>query len=228
MVLIVIMAKIALLCSNSSILGKSGHKTGVSLLELAPIVYELERAGHRVELISPSGGIIPIDPGSVDFSNPIVRDYHERKTFLQRLEDSIAMRDVKGDWDAFVACGGWSCIGEFVTNDDIGEFAINHPFKHYALLGYATSLLLQPAFAQKFAQKKITAPMPTEDQDIGASSIWPLVLSTELKSKGYEIVFSKTWARHTIDSGILLTGQNVFSAQALGELLVKNLNAGVK
>lgn len=220
------MAKIAVLLSNTSSLGKSNHKTGISLLEIAPIVYELERADHRVEFISITGGAVPIDLATIDFSNPIVRDYYERKTFLQRLEDSIQLENMKRDFDALVACGGWNCIGEFIYLHRISEIIVANNFKHIALLGYATSLLLQPLLMRKYAGTKITGPSPQEDQDIGFASFYKESIPRDLTAAGYQITFSKPWSRHIIDSGELLTGQNVQSAQALGELLVKKLNAG--
>ena len=82
------MAKTAVICTNNERLGSTGHLTGVHLVELCHIVFELERAEHTVDICSLSGGNIPIDPNTLDMSDPIVRDYYERYSSLHRLEHS--------------------------------------------------------------------------------------------------------------------------------------------
>lgn len=220
------MAKTAILCSNSSALGDTGHKTGVSLLELAPIVYELERAEHSVDLFSPRGGAIPLDPNSLDFSNPIVRDYYERKPFLHRLETSRPLEQLDNSYRALIVCGGMGCIAEFTKESYIGAHvaAVNIPLLGFAV--YGTSLLLQPALKEMFQGYKITAPSPKEDHDVGFKKFWPLILSEELHRSGYELAFSKPWSRHIMSSRRLITAQNTFSAQALGETIVRYLSTG--
>lgn len=220
------MAKIAILCSNLSNLGETDHKTGVSLLELAPIVYELERAEHRVEILSPLGGVIPIDPNTIDLSHNIVRDYYERKTFLHRLEASLPLAQLDSQYVALVVCGGWGCIPEFTADHTLGEVIVGANVPLMAFLAHGTSLLMQPSLKNAFHGFKVTAPAPKEDHDVGFKKFWPLIVSEELHRSGYELTFAKPWSRHIMDSGRLITAQNVFSAQALGEALVRRLNAG--
>ncbi|MCC6138536.1 MAG: hypothetical protein IT287_07875 [Bdellovibrionaceae bacterium] len=218
------MAKIAVLCSNHSLLGNTGHKTGVSLYEVSRIAYELEKADHRVDFISPSGGAIPIDPTTVDFSDPISRDYYERQTFLQRLNDSPALESVVNtDYSAVIIAGGWGCIEEYWNNLEIGKTLTQLKYKHLVFAGYGAYLLLQPELIKKYKGLRLTVSSPKEDEDIGFKTFWPQVTSQKLQDAGYETVFSAPWSRHIIDSGEVLSAQNVFSAQAVCELLVNKL-----
>lgn len=222
------MANIAVLCSNNSILGESGHRTGVSLLELAPVVYELERAGHVVELMSPHGGGLVLDPGTLDLSNPIVRDYYERVPFLQRLQNTSPLEDLsQKDYVALVACGGWNCIKDFYLEKATGSHIAAASLRYLAVVGYAQCLLLHEDLQKKFSKEKISGPIDGEDRDIGFQHFWNLSLSKALPAAGYTYVSSQPWMRHTVESNALITGQNAFSAQAVGEVLVKKLNAGV-
>lgn len=221
------MAKAAILCANSSALGDTGHTTGVSLLEIAPIVYELERAEHRVDIFSPRGGAVPLDPNSLDFSDPIARDYYERKPFVERLAASRKLNDLDNSYQALLVCGGWGCIREFTTELTIGEQVAHARIPIMAFVGYGTSLLLQPALMEIFKGCKVTAPSPKEDNDVGFKKFWPIILSEELHRSGYELAFAKPWSRHIIESSRVITAQNIFSAQALGETVVRHLSAGV-
>ncbi len=218
------MAKTAILCSYNSQLGETGHKTGVSLLEIAPIVYELERAGNHVDLFSAEGQTIPLDPSSLDFSNPIARDYFERATFLQKLETPKPLSALTSEYRALVVCGGWGCIPEFSRVWSLGEIIAKSDVAVLAAAGYGTSILLQPALKKMFHGFKVTSPAPKEDHDVGFKKFWSFMVSEELHREGYELSFAKPWSRHVMVSDRLITAQNIFSAQALGETVARQLS----
>lgn len=219
------MAKIAVLCSNHSLLGNTGHRTGVSLYEVSRVAYELEKANYRFDFVSPNGGEIPIDPNTVDFSDAISRDYYERKTFLEKLQSSLPLEALsKGSYAAVVVCGGWGCVDEYLNNQRISAALLETSFQNLVFIGYGAYLLLQPALTEKFSGSRITVPSLQEEDDIGFQNFWPQKpLWQSLKEAGFETVFSAPWTRHILDAGILLSAQNVFSAQAVSELLVNKL-----
>lgn len=224
MVLILIMAHVAILCSNNSVLGRTDYKTGNSFVEISYIVCALEQAGHRVDLMSPNGGEIPIDPNTIDFSDPIVRDYYERQTFLYRLKHSAPIKELFNKaYSAVVVCGGWGCVGEFINNKEVGDKIVQAETPNLVVIGYGAALLLHPAMVEKFKNYKITGPSKQEDEDIGFHSFWTLSLSEELRRVGYNFVFASPWSAHTIDSGVLLSAQNVFSVQMVGGQLIEKL-----
>lgn len=222
------MANIAVLCSNNSFLGDSVHKTGVSMLELAPVVYEIERAKHSVDLYSPLGGALPLDPGSIDLSNPIVRDYYKRLPFLQRLQTTSTLENIGSkEYAALIACGGWSCLADFYKLSQVGKQLAQTKVKYFAFVGYTQCLLLNEDIKQKFLKEKITAPLEVEDQDVGFQKFWKITLSQELQAAGYVNVSSRAWQPHVVESNGLITGQNAFSAQAVAEKLIKQISSGV-
>ena len=59
------MPTVAILCTNADKLGDTGHATGLWLEECAAPYYLFKEKGYTVEIISPNGGAIPIDAGSL-------------------------------------------------------------------------------------------------------------------------------------------------------------------
>lgn len=222
------MAHVAIVCSNNSKLGETGHITGSSLIEIAHVVFELEQAHHRFDFLSPLGGEIPLDPNTIDFSDPIARDYYERKTFLDRLQNSLPIDQMlQKHYSAVIVCGGWGCVQDFLGNQKVERALLEHwPHRVIGFVGHATCILLGAEFIRNCQGLKITAPSQREDTDVGFDSVWPLNLDSELTAAKYTVTNSLPWVRNVVVAGSLVTGQNSFSAQAVGESIVKELNRG--
>ena len=59
------MKKILLVLTNQETYGNTSEKTGLWLSEATEFVQEVSKAGYEVDYISPKGGMVPIDPRSI-------------------------------------------------------------------------------------------------------------------------------------------------------------------
>src|SRR3954468_23588543 len=91
--------KILVIATNADQFQKVGFRTGLWLSELTEFWDIVERAGFTLELASPSGGKVPIDPESLlmveigdalGLRGAVAKRYADR-AFMDRLNDSRAV-----------------------------------------------------------------------------------------------------------------------------------------
>ena len=71
--------------------------------------------------------------------------------------------------------------------------------------------------------KKITAFSNTEEAAVGLTAIVPFLLEDELKKLGAHYSKADNWSSFTQQDGLLITGQNPASSEAVAKLLLKTL-----
>ncbi|MCB9073766.1 MAG: hypothetical protein H6623_09100, partial [Bdellovibrionaceae bacterium] len=184
------MIKIAVVATNHKKLGDTGFNTGAHLLELCHVVFHLERANFTVDLCSPCGGEIPIDPNSVDLSEPILRDYYERKSFLYRLQHSLPLGTMK--YSAIIFCGGWGALWDFPNNPLIATFLAANSGVPIGALSQGVGALLTTAFPQP-SWFKLAGPTLEEDRDVGLDKLAPISLQQKLSDFGYTFISRAAW-----------------------------------
>ncbi len=75
--------------------------------------------------------------------------------------------------------------------------------------------------------KKVTGFSDTEEEAVGLTNIVPFLLEDELKKLGAHYSKGADWSSFTQHDGLLITGQNPGSSEAVAKLLLKTL-AGEK
>ena len=75
--------------------------------------------------------------------------------------------------------------------------------------------------------KKVTGFSNTEEEAVGLSKVVPFLLEDELKKLGAHYSKGADWASCTQHDGLLITGRNPASSEAVAKLLLKTL-AGEK
>ncbi|MEP7319776.1 MAG: type 1 glutamine amidotransferase domain-containing protein, partial [Panacibacter sp.] len=75
--------------------------------------------------------------------------------------------------------------------------------------------------------KKVTGFSDTEEEAVGLTKVVPFLLEDELKNLGAHYSKGADWASYTQHDGLLITGQNPASSEAVAKLLLKIL-AGKK
>ena len=71
--------------------------------------------------------------------------------------------------------------------------------------------------------KKVTGFSDTEKEAVGLSKVVPFLLEDELKKLGAHYSKGADWASYTQHDGLLITGQNPASSEAVAKLLLKTL-----
>ncbi|MBD0306366.1 MAG: hypothetical protein ICV76_07415 [Nitrospiraceae bacterium] len=110
--------KILIVVTNVPEYKKVGYRTGLWLGELTHFWDVAEQAGFSMDIASPSGGNVPLDPESLshsvlaDFGTDII--YEDRK-YMDFLDNAKKLSDVKvDDYDAIYLTGGHGTMFDFL------------------------------------------------------------------------------------------------------------------
>jgi len=222
-------SKALIVTTSHSELGLTRKKTGFFLSHVTHPLFELERAGWAVDIASTAGGPAPLDENSRDLSDPINRDYLERKTFQRRISMTLSVGELNpDDYAAIVLAGGYGALWDFRENVKLQNLIANI-YKDGGIVGAigegASALLDVKRGAGEFflEGKKITGPRLAEVMATGLMGVLPLALETELKNRGAVYSYQDVWQKHTAVDSRLVTSQNSLGAQAVGEFVVRQL-----
>ncbi|MEO1439284.1 MAG: type 1 glutamine amidotransferase domain-containing protein [Chloroflexota bacterium] len=116
--------KALIIGTNHEDLGDTGMKTGVALSELSVPYYQFLDANMEVDLSSPKGGKIPIDPQTIRWPIPTPYDKRFLKdvTAMDRLNNSLNIEDLDfKDYDIVFMAGGWGASYDLGQSEVLGE-----------------------------------------------------------------------------------------------------------
>ena len=196
-----------------------GKPTGVFASELTVPYYAFLDAGMAVDVASPEGGLIPVDPQSV---KPVLRtDACDR--FLAdpeleaKVDDSLAVGALDmADYDIVFLAGGWGAAFDLGMSEDLGR-QITVANEHDRIIGGVCHgpLGLLKAKATDGAAlvegRRITAVTDKQVRELGIDST-PHHPETELRRLGADFEsatrFRDPLANHWVVDGNLVTGQN--------------------
>ena len=225
--------KILIIVTNAGDYEKVGFRTGLWLGELTHFWDVIEQAGFSMDIASPSGGDIPLDPESLshDYLAEMSTDKHYRdRQFMNLLKDTKKIADVNiQDYDAIYLTGGHGTMFDFRQSDDLGSLISNfyQNDKVVSSVCHGASGLLNARLNtgdSLVKGKKVTGFSWAEEIVAKRDNAVPYNLEDELKKLGAN--YSKTdkpFEVHVIEDGHLITGQNPGSARAVAEALVKRL-----
>jgi arylsulfatase A-like enzyme/putative intracellular protease/amidase len=112
-----------IVCTNTDQMS-NGKSTGVFASEMTVPYYIWSDAGMEVEIASPLGGVVPIDPQSY---LPVIRTRYDDRAlkdgYLQKnLSESLAMEDIDIDnYDVIYFAGGWGAAFDLGFSETVGE-----------------------------------------------------------------------------------------------------------
>jgi len=112
-----------IVCTNTDQM-TDGKPTGVFASEMTVPYYIWSDAGMDVDLASPLGGVIPIDPQSY---RPVIRTHHDDRSLKdgllkKKLSESLAIGDVNIDkYDVIYFAGGWGAAFDLGFSEAVGE-----------------------------------------------------------------------------------------------------------
>ncbi len=226
--------RILLVATNHDVLGEGGDPTGVAISEVTEPYYDFLDAGIQVDLASPRGGVIPVDPQTLFWvmSTPSVDRYREDPALQAKLENSIPIAEVDAsDYDAIFLAGGWGAAYDLGYSEELGE-KITEANANGAVIGgvcHGPLGLLQakaPDGSPLVAGRRMTAVTDKQVQELGID-VTPQHPERELRAAGAvfesDTAFRDVFATHVVVDKNLVTGQNQNSggaaAQSVMELL---------
>lgn len=223
--------KILIVLTSHSELGNTGEKTGFWIEEFATPYYVLADAGAEITIASPKGGQPPVDPKSelADAQTPSTKRFYKDAFLIDKVAYSLKLSDVKQeDFDAVFYPGGHGPLWDLATDKNsikLIEAFYNHQ-KPIALVCHSPAALVNVKAKNGeplIKGKELTGFSNTEEEAVKLTKVVPFLLEDELKKHGALYSKGNDWASHVKQDGLLITGQNPGSSEAVAKLLLKTL-----
>lgn len=223
--------KILIVLTSHSELGNTGEKTGFWIEEFASPYYVLADAGADITIASPKGGQPPVDPKSelADAQTPSTERFYKDNVLIDKVANTLKLSGVKQeDFDAVFYPGGHGPLWDLATDKDsiqLIEAFYNHQ-KPIAFVCHSPAALVNVKAKNGeplVKGKELTGFSNTEEEAVKLTNVVPFLLEDELKKNGALYSKGKDWAAYAKQDGLLITGQNPGSSEAVAKLLLKTL-----
>ncbi len=196
-----------------------GKPTGVYASEMTVPYYLFLDAGMAVDVASPAGGTIPVDPLSL---KPVLRSAHDDRFLADpvlraKVTDSLAVGDLDmAAYDIVYLAGGWGAAFDFATSEDLAT-KVSEAAATGAVLGGVCHGPLglcnatAPDGRPLVEGRRVSGVTDKQVHELGIAST-PFHPETELRRKGARFEsatrFRDPFANHWVVDGDLVTGQN--------------------
>ena len=213
---------------GSTQLSTADGKTGFWIEEFAAPYYLFQKAGAEITLASPKGGQPPIDPKSDAPENQTKAtvQYKNDTALLELMSKTVKLENISSDdFDAVFYPGGHGPLWDLAT--DIHSIELLEEFwdakKPIATVCHSPSVLLNVKDEDGnylLKGKKVTGFSNTEEIAVKLDDIVPFMLEDELKKRGGIYSKKEDWTSYVIKDGLLITGQNPASSEAVAKELL--------
>lgn len=233
-------SRILVIVTNTAEYEKVGFRTGLWLSELTHFYDVAEEAGYQIDIASPSGGMVPIDPESLIISelahtlglarSPSKR--YEDRAFMNRLRNTPKVSEMDAAaYDAIYMTGGHGVMFDFPGSSALAELIARfHSLnKIVSAVCHGPAALVEVKLGNGehlITGKAVTGFSWKEEELAKRDHAVPFSLEEELQKRGAK--YSKAmmpFASHVVEDGLLITGQNPGSARDVGKVVVKKLRA---
>ncbi len=211
--------KRALVIATNHAMLDIGKPTGVFASELTVPYYAFFDAGMDVDVASPLGGVIPVDPQSL---KPVIRCADDDRFLADdvlraKVTDSLAVGDLDmADYDIVFLAGGWGAAFDLGVSEVLGEQMTRANELGTVIGGVCHGPLgLRNAKGSDGGPlvkgRRVSAVTDKQVHELGIAST-PQHPETELRALGavFESAtkFRDPFANHWVVDGNLVTGQN--------------------
>jgi putative intracellular protease/amidase len=228
--------------TNHDTLGDTGKKTGVALSELSVPYYQFLDAGMEVDLASPEGGNIPIDPQTSRWPIPTPADrrFLKDEIAMNKIEKSLCIDDLNfKEYDVVFMAGGWGASYDLGYSEVLGEKTTD-AYLNGAVLGSVCHgalgfLNVKDEYGKPLLEgRNATGVTDKQVRELGIN-ITPMHPETELRKAGARFnsntAFNDFFADITVVDGRLVTGQNQNAGAETAQkmmMLVEKIDEGQK
>lgn len=217
--------------TSHSELGNTGEKTGFWIEEFATPYFVLRDAGAKITIASPLGGQPPVDPKSEasEAQTPSTERFYKDEEVIDKLAHSIRLSEIREEnYDAVFYPGGHGPLWDLANDKDsirlIEDFY--HHQKPVAFVCHAPAALIHAEAMNGeplVRGREVTGFSNTEEEAVQLTHIVPFLLEDELKKHGAHYSKGGDWSSYTRQDGLLITGQNPASSEAVANLLLATL-----
>ena len=223
--------RILIVLTSHSALGTTGLKTGFWVEEFTAPYYVLLDAGAVITIASPLGGQPPVDPKSElkEAQTNTNKRFYADLNAVDKVANTKKLSDIKiDDYDAVFYPGGHGPLWD-LANDKYSIALIEGFYntqKPIAFVCHAPAALVNVKAENGHPLvkgKKLTSFSNTEEEVVGLTKVVPFLLEDALKKLGAHYSKGADWSSYTEHDGLLITGQNPASSEAVAQLLFKTL-----
>jgi putative intracellular protease/amidase len=184
-------------------------------------------------IASPAGGYIPIDPESLALAvleqGGTNKRYQDR-AYMDLLKNTMKVADAdSAQYDAIYMTGGHGVCFDFPRSVELAKFtaAFYESGKVVSAVCHGPAGLLEVKLSggdYLISGKNVTGFSWAEEVKAGREQAVPYNLEEELQKRGarYGKAFF-AFSSHVVEDGLLITGQNPASAEAVGKAVIKKL-----
>jgi len=222
---------VLMVLTSHSELGDTGEKTGFWIEEFAAPYYVLADGGAEITIASPKGGQPPVDPKSEakDAQTPSTERFYKDNVVIDKVAHSLKLSDIKqDDFDAVFYPGGHGPLWDLATDKTsikLIEAFYNHQ-KPIAFVCHAPAALVHVKAINGeplVKGKQLTGFSNSEEEAVKLTKVVPFLLEDELTKHGAHYSKGDDWASYVKQDGLLITGQNPSSSEAVAKLLLETL-----
>ncbi|SFE22674.1 type 1 glutamine amidotransferase domain-containing protein [Nitrosomonas sp. Nm166] len=230
--------RILIIVTNADEYEKVGFRTGLWLGELTHFYDVAEEAGYQMDIASPSGGKIPLDPESLiisEVSHTVgmggsVSQRYENRAYMNLLQNTPKVSESNvAAYDAIYMTGGHGVMFDFPKSAALAKLTVKfyESNKIIAAVCHGPAGLLEVKLGNGDSLingKAITGFSWREEELAKRDHAVPFNLEAELQKRGAK--YSKAllpFGSHVVEDGLLITGQNPLSAHDVGKAVVKKL-----
>lgn len=206
--------------------------TGLWLSELTHAYHVFAEAGYEQTIVSPQGGLSPLEPRSLKFPNydKSAKAWKADDAKMALLANTAAPADIdSADFDAIYFTGGHAVMFDFPDSEGLQRIS-REIFERGGVVssvchGYAGLLNTTLSDGSLLvAGRKLTGFSWTEEVVARVDKLVPYNVEEEMKTRG--ALYEKgliPFASYVVADGRLVTGQNPGSAKATAKKVVEVL-----
>ncbi|WP_077624039.1 type 1 glutamine amidotransferase domain-containing protein [Sediminibacillus massiliensis] len=226
------MKRILMVVTSHGELGQPSKETGLWLSEFTKFYDRMAKAEYEVDIISPDGGEVPVDPRSLSelLVSKKLRDYYNDTSFMEWLRKPAAPSDINpADYQAIYFAGGHGTMWDFPENEAIQTITR----KIYENGGIVSAVCHGPSALCNLKLsngryllegKTVTGYSDKEEKAIMLYKYIPFSLEQKLKHRGAIYEQAKIPFRKCIQKdGRVVTGQNPASVKGVAKQVMNLL-----
>ncbi|MFK4222794.1 type 1 glutamine amidotransferase domain-containing protein [Streptomyces sp. NPDC019890] len=226
-----VMRRILAVVTNQATYGTSPHRTGLWIGELVHFDVGVRQAGFEVDLVSPEGGPVPLDPRSTKWADKAVRDYMNDRAFMSSLDRTPRAADIDpARYAAIFYTGGHGVMWDFPANAALQQVAReiyeNGGVVSSVCHGACGLLNITLSDGSLLVDGRTVTGFSTAEERVAmVKKRVPFLLEEELRKRGAH------YAGNTIPmtpfataDGRLVTGQNPYSTKAVTAKIIETLH----
>ena len=221
-------AKVLFVVTSTRAMGQSGKPTGLWLEEFTVPFFALRDAGHDIDVVSTKGGVVPLDPRSLEGDGERVPE-NMRFRAEYGITDILNLTEVVSEarfdtYSAIFLPGGHGTMWDLPECELLARVitALFTAGKPVAAVCHGPAGLVGaklPDGRPLVAGRWVAAFTTDEEKVAGFLQVVPFLLDEKLAELGAQLVKGRPFITTAVADGNLITGQNPKSSREVAGMI---------